>query len=241
MRNRTRADTERETMTKVLLYGVIGCCAAGIVGLAAWIASPRAPRGPARAIPAAQAEESGTLARVRAELSAERAGTARRMNDVLAELAELRERVPEAGGAEASKHPVARPVLTREERTRRSDARWNAMSESLATRLEGEPVDQNWSRAQTGVIQSLFDDPSAVGNTLESVECRSTLCRLVVNYANDEARTALETLLTLGPLKGGNLTRSGQRPGQMVAYVYREGEYQNIRAAMRTAADLAAP
>lgn len=68
--------------------------------------------------------------------------------------------------------------------------------------FEREAVDLEWSKQYEQAITKRFTEQST--NSLESLRCRSTMCRAVVRHATAAARADLAEILGPEPLSGGS-------------------------------------
>jgi hypothetical protein len=68
--------------------------------------------------------------------------------------------------------------------------------------FDEEAVDGVWSEEYEGQVKSFFGKHS--GNSLETLQCRSTLCRAVVRHDDTTARQQFSDSLGSEPFTGGS-------------------------------------
>ena len=92
--------------------------------------------------------------------------------------------------------------------------------------LATETVDTNWSRSTEVNIQKVFDQQDLHDTRLMTARCRSTLCRIEVEHANENAKQAFILNGMAKPPFVGNAVFAHAEPdkqGHFVLYLAREG------------------
>ena len=92
------------------------------------------------------------------------------------------------------------PPLNEEERVLASRAATQQRRNGLVEVLEAEPRDDAWAAEVESTIVYLtdsLDETLFAGTTVEHAECRSTMCRVEVRHATQDARDALPDELDL--------------------------------------------
>lgn len=85
--------------------------------------------------------------------------------------------------------------------------------------IEQEALDASWARSEE---QSIRDFVRTEGASVESLTCRSTMCRLEVGFADAASREGFKQKLGLPPLDKGGFYRE-QADSRLVFYSAREG------------------
>jgi hypothetical protein len=88
--------------------------------------------------------------------------------------------------------------------------------------IDHEALDASWARVEEQTIAAFVREEGGPGSALESVTCRSTMCRLQVGFSNRSARQGFEQKLGLPPLDKGGFYRE-EADNKLVYYSAREG------------------
>src|SRR5688572_10934063 len=148
--------------------------AAPLAASLVWFALPRAPTPPPPS--PAPVRATGPDLAVHAEHAALRARL-ERLDERTASPAQL---VAEEQPAEPA--PVTEaPALSPQERR-------DAQAALLAATLGAEPSDAGWARAAEGELRARIASIPVDGATVTSVECRTTLCRLEIDFRSTGTR-----------------------------------------------------
>lgn len=156
------------------------------------------------------------LARLRAELTELRAiENARLQNSMI---------------APASSATVAMPVqpprepptfAERERRVEEARARSKERLEFLATALDTEPRDRAWGSQMESRVTSAVSPAAYPGTHIESMDCRSTLCRIVLSHDDANAEAAIGTFpMAVPDFAEGVLSASNDEKGRSLTIGY---------------------
>ncbi|MDF3066532.1 MAG: hypothetical protein K0R38_2133 [Polyangiaceae bacterium] len=88
--------------------------------------------------------------------------------------------------------------------------------------IESEPWDPAWAREEERSIGAFVREEAGDGAALESVSCRSSMCRLRVRFADDGGREAFKLKIGLPPLNNGGFYQD-EGEGRLVFFAAREG------------------
>jgi len=151
-----------------------------------------------------------------------------------AEMAELRAieyaRLQNTAAPSASTETVALPVqppreaLTPADRERRIEedrARSRERMEFLATALDREPRDRAWGSQMESRVTNAVSPVAFPGTHVESTDCRSTLCRVVLSHDDANAAAAIGTFpMSVPDFAEGVLTASNDAKGRPLTIGY---------------------
>jgi hypothetical protein len=152
-----------------------------------------------RVAPAAEGGGEVQLAAVKGEVASLRA-----------ELAALKQRAAEP----KAEPPEEQPEPTEVEPTpARRGVTPEAAQAHFDALLEHEPLERGWAGAQEASISEFVKHEGGDGTVLESVECRSTLCRLKLRFADGQTRDAFKLKLGMPPLNDGGFYRDQGETG----------------------------
>lgn len=95
--------------------------------------------------------------------------------------------------------------------------------------LASEELDQQWATNEESGFRDRLNNSALSGTGLGSIACRSTLCRVDLNHATDDAKEELMSSLhsVVGPRRGQVFYRHVYNPdgtSTTVLYVSRDGE-----------------
>jgi hypothetical protein len=79
--------------------------------------------------------------------------------------------------------------------------------------IEHEAVEPGWARAQEASISDFVKQEGGDGTLLESVQCRTSLCKLKLRFSGDQTRDAFKLKLGLPPLSEGGFYREEGETG----------------------------
>lgn len=195
-------------MASAAKLGLVAALALGALGLLVWsrLGSPRAVDAQAPLVAARLQEPKTQPSDMERELSllrAEVAGLKEQVNRPPP--APAAEPVPPDPGPEPPKPTTAEAAQAHFERT-----------------LEAEPLDATWARAEEQSIRDFVQAEAGEGAALESVSCRSSMCRLRLRFPNDDGRDAFKLKLGLPPLSHGGFYKEEGEAG-LAYYAAREG------------------
>lgn len=92
--------------------------------------------------------------------------------------------------------------------------------------LQVEEIDSAWSDEATSVISYAFGTDTLQTSMLQSVDCRSTLCKLEVSHDENHDQESFEMDMVVSfaeTLPRGTMYRDPARPGVSVIYLARKG------------------
>jgi hypothetical protein len=103
-------------------------------------------------------------------------------------------------------------------------------SEYVASSFSSEPIETAWANATTASIHGAWEKNQAEGVNLIALECRTTLCRLEIEYTQTAMADDFESRLLndLGGKLPSMMRQGGDPPGsegveRVVLYLAREG------------------
>lgn len=189
---------------------VVWLTAVGLAVLVAGGALLRRPSSPLHAEPAPPAVQADTEARAQLlALQRDLAWTRAEVNGLKQQAAAP---APVVESEPAATAPAALPKAVTVE----------AAQAHFQSIIEHETLDASWARTEEQSIGDFVRDEGGPGSTLESVTCRSTMCRLQVGFPNRSSREAFKQKLGLPPLNNGGFYRE-EADNKLVYYSAREG------------------
>jgi hypothetical protein len=185
--------------------GLLSALVLGALGLLAWSRLSRPRVAAAKPAPATvNRPEQTAPSQVERELARLRA-----------EVAGLKEQVnrppPPAEPSPPEPEPVAPQPTTAE-----------AAQTHFEHILETEPLDAAWARAEEQSIRDFVQAEAGEGAALESVSCRSSMCRLKLSFPSDGGRDTFKLKLGLPPLSNGGFYKEEGETG-LAYYAARAG------------------
>jgi hypothetical protein len=130
---------------------------------------------------------------------------------------------PERGGNAEESDPMADAYAERERQIERNVQRYDAASQRFAD----EPREPAWASEREQIFRKMIEEAS-LGDLLESLECKSSLCRLRMRF---NGLTTAGAAVRLGPLARAmgddRVVRNEGPPDQriMVIYMARDGKW----------------
>jgi len=166
------------------LAGVAVSIGVAIGHLMTSVAAPAAPAAPAAAGQSAEVELlEARLAALSGQVSAlQRSGRAAPAPAAVAP-DEPRQEPAEDGDA-----PAPAPAISDDERAAR-----------MAVALETEPLDASWSATKEREIRDALDQDALRDAHLVDIACRSSMCRVVLDFDNEDEQLAVLTELPMDP------------------------------------------
>ena len=133
-------------------------------------------------------------------------------------------------GAKSSAPPVRRqPDATAqasgEESLREARERIDELAATCEARLRSEPSDVRWARHAEASVASGIAAGGFEGVTVHEVECRTSLCRLTIDFDDEQIRDGtFSDVLSHIPWDGIRFFRASDGdPRRIVVYAAREG------------------
>jgi hypothetical protein len=122
--------------------------------------------------------------------------------------------------------PRPRPTSSTSPRPTREQAVTGAVTR-LDTAMANEPADGRWFSSVERDVRALLASPNGHGARLQSLACKSSLCRVEVSHGDPEAQEAfLERLTYLAPFDSEGLIRrvaGADGTQRTVVYFARQG------------------
>ena len=119
-------------------------------------------------------------------------------------------------------------LVTYDDMQRRDRAHGRAIDRALTDLHDHETPDPNWSTEMETQVRQAFATDGVAGNTLEQVDCRATLCRLLVRHADPAAADRL-SFISFDPIfAGGGMTARSEDSSVTEMFIFRSGHRDDI-------------
>jgi hypothetical protein len=132
------------------------------------------------------------------------------------ESAPEREAEPRPGENIGEEVPPAEPVASD------ADAR-QSFSDFYAATLAEQVVDVAWNGERQNEIRAYFNPDDFPGCQIESVECRATLCRVLIQHEDAKALALMSAASGRGPLRDGAVSLADRTHNTTELYLGRQG------------------
>ena len=145
-------------------------------------------------------------------------------NNNLAKLIDEKQYSSEQQLEEASEGQILDLDLILQDQEEQAEKRMLSMEASLI----GEDIDSTWSNSTTDQVQDAFDSIELDGAEVVDVDCRSTLCRIEIDFDDPLRATEYQLWLSVKigdilPQASMNVSEDGEGNASAVLYLAREG------------------
>jgi hypothetical protein len=97
------------------------------------------------------------------------------------------------------------------------------VQERYQSLFEAEVVDTNWARDEERSVVGFFGSEANRGAHLDKVECRESMCRILVRFDDPGARSGFIAQMGSPPFDHGGFYRTDEATGDVTLFTAREG------------------
>jgi len=193
---------------------LVWLCLGALAGVALLFLGVHSLEKPARSEPQRAPSSTGTESR------AELAAMSRELSLLRAELGAVKDRVYQAPPAPSTREepisdPTPPPSAPQAVTLEAAQAHFDQV-------FSAEIADPSWARAEEVSIGEFFRREGGDGSSLETITCRSTMCRMQLRFSDDHSRDAFKLKLGTPPLNNGGFYKE-QGETELVYFAARAG------------------